>query len=410
MAPKTTIGRRGLGRRSRPGVAALAAAVALATAPRVVAEEPAPATARTPIESAEAAQLREASEARAAARFDGTSAEPPSGWSLLPFVLPAYQPETSFLLGAAAVLSHQPPASSGLRQSAISFVGAASVRGQFSVLVTPDMFAFDDAMHIGGAASAARFPDTFYGVGADTSADDSEPYTGDVFDLEAIPRWRIIDSLYVGPSLRVMSASVVELEDGGQLAAGDILGSDGGLTLQVGVSAFWDVRDSTLYPTRGGVARLNVRHSLPELGSDYRFDMLRLEARRYLTLPWRSRHILALMGLIELRRGEPPFYDLGRLGGSEIMRGYYEGRYRERQYYALQAEYRAPLFWRVGAVGFVSLGGVARDVGAELFEYPRLAGGGGLRVAPLADVPINIRLDVAYGDVPSFYFNLGEAF
>ena len=409
MPPRTTTCRRDAARCSR-AAAAIAATVALAGTARAFAEEPPPSTARTPIESAEAAELREAAEARAAARVDGTAPEPASGWSLLPFVLPAYQPETSFLLGAAAVLSHQPRAGSGLRQSAISFVGAASVRGQFSVLVTPDVFAFDDAMHFGGAASAARFPDTFYGVGADTSAESSEPYTADAFDLEVIPRWRVAPSLYVGPSLRAQSASVVELEDGGLLAAGDILGSDGGLTLQVGASAFWDVRDSTLYPTRGGVVRLNVRHSLPELGSDYRFDMLRLDARRYLTLPWQSRHILALMGLLELRRGEPPFYDLGRLGGSEIMRGYYEGRYRDRQYYALQAEYRAPLFWRVGAVGFVSLGGVARDVGEDLFEFPRLAAGGGLRVAPLADVPINIRLDVAYGDIPSFYFNLGEAF
>lgn len=404
----TTTSRRG--RSWRAAVGAIAAAVALAGTPRALAEEAPPATARAPLEGTDAAGLREAAEARAAGRIDGAAPEPSSGWSLLPLVLPAYQPETSFLLGAAAVLSHQPPAASGLRQSAISFVGAASVRGQFSVLVTPDVFVFDDAMHFGGAASAARFPDTFYGVGADTSAASSEPYTANVFDVEVIPRWRVVDALYAGPSLRVMSASVVELEDGGQLAAGDILGSDGGLTLQVGLSAFWDVRDSTLYPTRGGVVRLNVRHSLPELGSDYRFDMLRLDARRYVTLPWRSRHILALMGLLELRRGEPPFYDLGRLGGSEIMRGYYEGRYRDRQYYALQAEYRAPLFWRVGAVGFVSLGGVARDVGAELFEHPRLAGGAGLRVAPLADVPINVRLDVAYGDIPSFYFNLGEAF
>jgi hypothetical protein len=40
----------------------------------------------------------------------------------------------------------------------------------------------------------------------------------------------------------------------------------------------------------------------------------------------------------------------------------------------------------------------------------RFAGGGGLRLAPFADVPINIRLDVAYGNEPSFYLHVGEAF
>jgi hypothetical protein len=56
------------------------------------------------------------------------------------------------------------------------------------------------------------------------------------------------------------------------------------------------------------------------------------------------------------------------------MRGYYEGRFRERQLYAVQAEYRAHLFWRVGAVGFASLGGVARDIDGTTFDHRRVAG------------------------------------
>ena len=381
------------------GLAGLIASVALA-APAVGADAAAPAAgATTPGKVPEAA----------AAVADAASSDP-SGWSVVPFVLPAYQPETSFLIGAAAILGHRPRAGSGLRESAVSVVGAASVRKQFSVALTPDLFAFGDAMHFGGTLSAAHFPDTFYGIGAETSEDDAEPYTADVFELELSPRWRVVDSLYVGPSVRVQSVSVVEVEAGGLLDAGDLIGSDGGLTLQLGVSAFWDTRSSTLYPTAGGIIRLNLRSSLESLGSDYDFDVLRLDVRRYLTLPWHRRHVLALMGLLELRAGEPPLYDLGRLGGGEIMRGYYEGRYRDRQYYAAQAEYRLPLFWRVGAVGFASIGGVARDVGADLFSTPRLAAGGGVRVAPVADVPINVRLDVAYGSDLNVYFNLGEAF
>jgi hypothetical protein len=358
--------------------------------------------------AADAKTPGKASEAAAAAA-DVASPEG-SGWSVVPFVLPAYQPETSFLIGAAAILGHRPAAGSGLRESAISVVGAASVRGQFSVQVAPDVFVSEDSMHFGGTLSAAHFPDTFYGVGAETSEDDAEPYTADIFEVELSPRWRVLDALYVGPSVRVQSVAVVEVEDGGLLDAGDLIGSEGGQTVQLGVSAFWDTRSSTLYPLRGGIVRLNLRHTLEALGSDYDFDVLRLDGRRYLTLPWHRRHVLALMGLLELRSGEPPLYDLGRLGGGEILRGYYEGRYRDRQYVAAQAEYRLPLFWRVGAVAFASIGGVARDVSAELFTRPRLAAGAGVRVAPVADVPINVRLDVAYGSDINVYFNLGEAF
>jgi hypothetical protein len=51
----------------------------------------------------------------------------------VPFVLPAYQPETRFLIGGAAILDYQAPLGSGLRESQITFAGAASVRGQFTV-------------------------------------------------------------------------------------------------------------------------------------------------------------------------------------------------------------------------------------------------------------------------------------
>jgi len=345
----------------------------------------------------------------------GGDTDPEGGWSFIPFVLPAYQPETSFLLGGAAILSHQPPRGSGLRESQLSFAGAASVRGQFTALFSPDLFLLDDRMHLGGTLSAARFPDTFYGVGADTPKDLSEPYRANIYELELSPRWQIVEGLYVGPSVRVQNVSVAEKEAGGLLDTAQsegtpIEGTDGGTTLQLGVSAFWDTRSSTLYPTSGGIVRLNVRRALPALGSDYEFDALRLDARRYITLPWRSRHILALQGVLELRDGAPPFYDLGRLGGAEIMRGYYEGRYRERQLYAVQAEYRAPLFWRFGGVVFASLGGVAHDVDGNLFDHPHVGGGAGLRFAPIDDVPVNFRLDIAFGDPVAFYLNVGEAF
>jgi hypothetical protein len=362
----------------------------------------------SPAEASAAAGEDIAAERDAAA---GTvEADSESGWSLVPFVLPAYQPETRFLIGGAAILGHEPPLGSGLRESQITFAGAASVRGQFTVLISPDVFLLRDRMHFGGTLSGARFPDTFYGVGADTDRDGSEPYTANLFELELSPRWRLVDALYVGPSLRVQAVEMAEVEDGGLLDGAAIEGSDGGQTVQLGASAFWDTRSSTLYPTFGGIIRLNFRHAFSALGSDYSFDVLRLDARRYITLPWHRRHVLALQGVVELRSGEPPFYDLGRLGGAEIMRGYYEGRYRERQLYAVQAEYRAHLFWRMGAVLFASLGGVAQDLDGSTFDHPRAAAGAGLRVAPLPDVPVNFRLDVAYGDQVGVYLNVGEAF
>jgi Omp85 superfamily domain len=328
---------------------------------------------------------------------------------VVPFALPAYQPETSWLLGGAAALVYQPPEHSGRRESQLLLAGAASLRKQFSIILSSDVYALEDRMHLGGTLSAARFPDVFFGMGNATSASAKEPYTPTYYEFELSPKWRVLPALYVGPSGRIQVARIAGQPPGGLLDRGEVPGEHGGTTVQLGASVLWDTRDSTLYPRSGALVRAQVRVALPALGSDAAFDLVRLDGRGYLTMPY-APHVVAVHALIELRGGEPPFYDTGKLGSSEMMRGYFEGRFRDRQHLALQAEYRSPLFWRVGGVAFASVGSVGRRLDAEMLSALKPAAGVGLRVAPVADVPVNIRLDVAYGSDLSFYLNVGEAF
>lgn len=361
--------------------------------------------------------------ARTAAAADPTGAEPPAPavgepaevapspdgtLRLVPFALPAYQPETSWMLGAAAVLVQQPPAGSGLKESQLALVAAVTVRGQVSVALQPDWYLAGDALLLSGGIAFARFPDLFYGIGNDTRTADEEHYTPMFSEVSAAPALRVAPALYLGPAVRFQHATMVELAPGGQLAQGTVPGSGGGTTLQLGASGAWDTRDSTIYPRAGTLVRLLALTAQPAMGSSFAFSLLRLDGRGYLTLPW-GRHVLATQLVLELRGGEPPFYDTGRLGGDASMRGYYAGRYRDRQLATAQLEYRAPLAGRFGAVAFGSAGNVARDP-AGLAERVKAAGGLGLRFAPLADVPVNVRLDVAYGSDVSFYLGMGEAF
>ena len=330
-------------------------------------------------------------------------------FSVLPFLAPAYQPETSFLVGGGVALVFQPPKGSSRRESQVLFSGAASVRRQFTGIVLPDVFLLDDALELAGTFSAARFPDVFYGVGNETLAAAEEPYTPIYYEVDLTPRWRVFRNVYVGPSIRLYAAEMETVEPDGAIATLGLTGSDGGRTVQVGFTANWDTRNNLLNPTAGGILRTTFRSALPEPASDFRYDLLKLDGRRYLTLPWAA-HVLALHGVLELRRGDPPFYETGRLGGDQNGRGLYEGRFRERQLVSVQAEYRAKLFWRVGGVLFASAGTVAHSVGQLWGSRIHPAAGAGVRVAPLRDLPLNIRLDVAYGTELQFYLNLGEAF
>jgi hypothetical protein len=346
----------------------------------------------------------------AAAEAGAVPAVPPpsaaSGLKLLPILMPAYRPETRWLLGSAVVLVRPSGPDAG-RDSQLQVLAAATELGQYVVALRPSWYLRQDAVQLVGNLEVSRFPDQLYGLGNQTPASSMERYTPVYLLADLGPLFRVVPRLYVGPSLRLQHASMRSVAPGGLLASGTVTGAAGGTTTQLGVTAEWDTRDSTLYPRTGALLHVELRRADAALGSDFDFGLLRVDARRYVPLP--GRHVLAFQAVLELRDGDPPFYDTGKLGGGEIMRGWYAGRYRDRQLWSAQAEYRLPLVWRLGAVAFGSAGGVAHDP-STLADAVRVAGGGGLRVGFSDRVPINLRLDVAYGNATSVYFGLGEAF
>jgi hypothetical protein len=107
--------------------------------------------------------------------------------------------------------------------------------------------------------------------------------------------------------------------------------------------------------------------------------------------------------------GDPPFFDLAKLGGANLFRGSYEGRFRDRRRVAAQAEYRHP--GPIGLAVFGSAGQVARSWGDVRISDLHYAGGAGLRFRLSAAERVNLRLDDGFGPGESgVYFALGEAF
>jgi outer membrane translocation and assembly module TamA len=111
--------------------------------------------------------------------------------------------------------------------------------------------------------------------------------------------------------------------------------------------------------------------------------------------------------------GDPPFDLLPQLGGDVLLRGYFQGRFRDKDLLAFQAEYRAPVWWKLGAAAFVSAGQVAPELSGLRIDAFHPAAGFGLRFLIQEEEGVQIRADFAWGfDVESsgFYINIGEAF
>ena len=94
------------------------------------------------------------------------------------------------------------------------------------------------------------------------------------------------------------------------------------------------------------------------------------------------------------------------------MRGYYFGRYRDRNMIAFQTEYRFPLFWRLGGVGFVGFGDVASDMTEFKMNQFKYNVGFGLRFMFDRQEKINARLDfgLCEGGSSGIYAMVVEAF
>jgi outer membrane protein assembly factor BamA len=121
--------------------------------------------------------------------------------------------------------------------------------------------------------------------------------------------------------------------------------------------------------------------------------------------------VLAYQVFGYLSSGHVPLLEQGALGGSELMRGYYEGRYLDRTYAAAQVEYRLPITNRFGVVGFASAGRVAPRLREFNFQGLHPAAGAGLRFKLVKAENLNLRFDAAFGDTGgTFYFNVAEAF
>jgi outer membrane protein assembly factor BamA len=322
-----------------------------------------------------------------------------------------YSPETKSGVGVVITYFRRPHgASEDQKPSTYSANFIITQRKQVVVGVGLERYWAAERYQLQGGALFSKFPDTFYGVGNDTDADVSEDYTPRTFAISASLRREIFTDLRVGPNVSYAYQEMAAVEEGGVLARQVLPGSVGGRLAQVGMSAGWDRRDNIVYPRSGSLMELGFTVSDDAIGSDFSFTTWNIALRRYFSLS-RSQ-VIAVRGLATFMTGTPPFQALAMLGGDSVMRGYYAGRFRERQRYALQGEYRLGFWKRMGLTAFGDVGDVAHEVADFRFDEVRYAGGLGLRVLLSKSEGVTLRADFGTGDDGStgMYLSILEAY
>ncbi|HVR21079.1 MAG TPA: BamA/TamA family outer membrane protein [Polyangiaceae bacterium] len=318
-----------------------------------------------------------------------------------------YTPETHVGFGGLFVHFFRPPPDSKQRVSSFAFFAIGTTRRQAILEAHPDFYAYSGALHLFGKVEYQYFPDSFWGVGPHTQDEDEERYTRSRFRAKASAHYRLVGPLNAGLAADVMDYHATYAEDG-IFASETFIGEEGGVTSGFGPSALYDTRDSTVNAHSGTLLSATLLLFNDPL-SAYTFRKFVLEARQFFDLG--NNHALGARFYGEIQGGEVPYYHLAMLGGDEMLRGYYYGRYRDETLAAVEAEYRYPIYWRFSGVAFAGAGGVAPTVSDLLHEPVRWAVGGGGRFSLSDSERLNLRLDAGFGiGTWGVYFTAREAF
>jgi hypothetical protein len=258
----------------------------------------------------------------------------------------------------------------------------------------------------------------FYGIGPDTTADDESSYTAARALVGLRHGINLTDSLNIGLTLGVEHDGV---EDRGvpnlPLAPErfpDAPGMRGATLMSQGFELRYDDRVGGEFAERG--YRVAAWVSLVEgIAGSPTFVRGGVQASALVSeLDW-----LASAGRVywnAVSSSNAPFYQQSQLGGSQLLRGFPEGRFTDRQAWTIELEQRIRLYqsrffgvvtdWRIDP--FVAAGQVFHGVD-DVVAHPRLTVGAGVRL--FVRPRLLARLDVATGgEGPSIYVDLGYPF
>ena len=323
-----------------------------------------------------------------------------------------YAPETSLEIGLSWLLLFY--AKNDYEQNRLSEINLFSfftLNRQYGLWFDHAVYGDQDKWFFLGKLRFQRFPLLYFGIGPETEGDN--PILIDArYQLirERVLR-KIRQDLFIGLEFDFQRLHQPEFE---RAPLPDPIGSTGSTNFGLGIGLVYDNRHNVLNTREGLFAEIAWLNYHPSLGSDFSFQAVYWDTRWFYPVTKDKKQILAIQGIGTFIKGEVPFNQMALLGGEQMMRGYYTGRYRDKNYVAAQAEYRFlpfPFSKRLGAAGWLSGGIVAPEVKGLSIRNFVPAGGLGIRYLLFPQKDIFVRLDFGLtAEGPGIYFFTGEAF
>ena len=256
---------------------------------------------------------------------------------------------------------------------------------------------------------------SYFGLGRHSLREDDVEIAFNRVLVEPLLLREVREYVFVGAGIRYFQtydAKIRNEED--PLSHLDLIDSLNARSVGLSFATTIDSRDNILNATEGTF--LEFTHGVYDrsMGSTNNYMLSQADFRKYFRTNPNKLNIIAFELYTRLTWGNPSLLEHSALGGAELLRGFQEGRFRDRFAYFTQVEYRWQTFRRIGFVFYGGAGDVMSE--GESFEFKSLkySLGTGIRLKIVEKENLNIRLDYAFGfgdeRESNFYLGIAEAF
>jgi|GEM_PF-91097 len=336
----------------------------------------------------------------------------PAAPKLINYPTIAYAPETSWELGVSSLYVYSANRDLSNRLSEIKAFTFYTLENQYGFWLDHAIYTDQNKWFFYGRARYQSFPLFYYGIGRETPSQYQSLIDGNYTLFRERLLRETLPSLYFGLELdyqRLGNVSYVDVADG---FVPPSVGTMGSTNMGIGLGLLYNNIHNAMNPREGLYSEWAFMNYNNATGSDFNMNTYIVDNRIY--HPVRKNNVLAAQVYGQFTTGEAPFNMLALMGGESLMRGYYLGRYRDKNLVAGQVEFRMlPLSFskRWGASVFMAAGQVYGDEHA--FEWGQFlpTGGAGIRYLIFPEKDIYTRIDLSYTREGSgVYFYIGEAF
>ena len=289
--------------------------------------------------------------------------------------------------------------------SNVSLYGDVSTVGFYMVGVNGNHIFRGDRNRIEYGLYFYSFPRKFWGIGYEAGNDINHSTKFNEKFVEARVKYlhAIAPHLYIGPGAEFHYTHAGKLREPSYWD-GLALHST---TYTAGVSVRYDSRDNLTATERGVMVSFEQRFSPKFMGNRQAYSSTEVAAAGYKNV-WRGGVLAArLHGVWNF--GNVPWPLMATFGGSNSMRGYYQGRYRDKCALDFTIELRQHVWRRNGIVVWGGVGSVFPKMSAMRFD--RLLPNGGVGYRWEFKKRTNVRLDFGIARrETAFIFSINEAF